>query len=164
MGVLGLKGLRVHHWERDVKNWCQLKVSFSKTKLWEMPKWWNDANIPPPEKNPNFRFLIVRKKCSSSSLIFPCLIPCGSQSSPLGGFLSQLWKKAEANGVARPLRSFSSSPSRTSHLTSASLGKPVEERVYFLLFFFFGGGGGVGVPLHPLEKAVSHYKVLLTTF
>ena len=63
-----------------------------------------------------------------------------------------------AKGAARPLLSFPSSPSRTSRLTSASLGKPVEERVYFPLFL-----GGGGVPLHPLEKAVSHYKVLLTT-
>ena len=39
------------------------------------------------------------------------------------------------------------------------------RREYISFFFFFlGGGGGVGVPLHPLEKAVSHYKVLLTTF
>ena len=141
---------------------CRLKVSLSKTKLWEMPKWWNNANSPPPPKILIFGSSLYEKMLffiSDISLPHPL-----SLTITFGGIFELIMKESGGerscpSSVLIPIIPLSHFSLDFSFTWEACGGESIFSSFFF--FFFLGGGG---VLLHPLEKAVSHYKVLLTTF
>ena len=123
-----------------------------------MPKWWNDANSPPPPKILIFGSSLYEKMLffiSDISLPHPL-----SLTITFGGIFELIMKESGGKrgcppSVLIPIIPLSHFSLDFSFTWEACGGESIFSS-------FFGGGGEV--PLHPLEKVVSHYKVLLTTF
>ena len=127
---------------------CRLKVSLSKTKLWEMTKWWNGAKSPPPPKILIFSSSLYEKMLffiSDISLPHPL-----SLTITFGGIfeLPVIMKESGGKRSCPPSVLIPIIP--LSHFSldfSFSWEACGGESIFSSLFFFFlGGGGGGGSP------------------